>query len=332
MKRTEISTLGKNAFVNQLINPFGITADDAAVVQRDGFLELVATATMLEGVDFDMQYTPLQHLGYKAIVAAVSNIYAMNGTPEMVTVSLGLSARFAVEEVEALYEGIKKGCDDHSVKLIGGNTSASMTGLTIALTAIGRVAEGKIARRSGACDTDLLCVTGNLGAAYMGLQLLEREKRAVGNSGIAPKLEGFNYILQRQLKPAARRDIVMELSECEIVPTAMIDITRGLSSAALNLCESSQCGVRIYLDRLPIASETFTMAQELGADPVVAALNGGDDFELLFTVPLSRHKDILTMAGVDVIGHIVPLTKGAALTTPDGSEIALQSPDFTAKL
>lgn len=329
MKRTEIATLGKNAFINQLIEPFGITPDDAAVIERDGFLELIATASLLEGVDFDLQYTPLQHLGYKAVVAALSNIYAMNGSPEFLTTNIALSARFAVEEVEALYEGIRGGCDEYKVQLIAGNTSASMTGLMLSLTAVGHVAKDRIVHRSGATDTDLLCVTGNLGAAYMGLQLLEREKRAVGHSGTAPKLDGYNYLLKRQLKPTAQHTVINELAECGIMPTAMIDVTRGLASAALNLCESSGCGVRIYLNRLPIASETFAMAEELHADPVVAALNGGDDFELLFTVPIAQHKDILTMAGVDVIGHIVPLAKGAALTTPDGSEITLSSPDFT---
>lgn len=332
MKRTEISTLGKNAFVNQLTQPFDITHDDAATIEREGYLELVATATLLEGVDFDLQYTPLQHLGYKAVVAVLANIYAMNGTPEYMTVSLGLSARFAVEEVEAIYQGVGKGCEDYNVRLIGGNTSASLTGLTMAMTAIGRVETDKIAHRSGANSTDLLCITGNLGAAYMGLQLLEREKRAVGDSGIKPKLDGYNYLLQRQLKPTLPLTVIRGLAELSIVPTAMIDVTRGLASASLNLCQSSQCGVRIYLDRLPISSQTFAMAKELGADPVVAALNGGDDYEMLFTVPLSAHQDILTMAGVDVIGHIVSLSKGAAMTTPDGSEIALQSPDFTAKV
>lgn len=330
MERTAISSLGKSAFIRRIIDPLGIEADDAAVVDRGDYLELIAVATMLEGIDFDLQYTPLEHLGYKAVVAAVSNIYAMNGSPEYLTLSLGISSRFAVEEVEAIYKGVETACGEYQVKLIAGNTSASITGLIMALTVVGRVTADNIVRRSGAVDTDLLCVTGNLGAAYMGLQLLEREKRAVGDSMVTPKLDGYNYILQRQLKPSARKDIITRLAECGIVPSSMIDVTRGLASAALNLALSSSCGVRIYLDRLPIASQTFTMTEELGADPVVAALNGGDDFELLFTVPLSRHHDILTMPGVDVIGHIVPQQKGAMLTTPDGSDIELRSPDFTA--
>lgn len=332
MKRTPISQIGKNAFVKLLTEPFGVVADDAAVIPRGEYLELVTLTTMLEGVDFDLQYTPLEHLGYKAVVSAVSNIYAMNGTPEYVSISLGISARFVVEEIEAIYQGARRAMTDYGIELIGGNTSASFTGLTIAVTALGRVSPEKVARRSGAKETDLVCVTGNLGAAYMGLQVLEREKRAVGSSGITPKLDGYNYLLQRQLKPSARQDVIAQLAENAIVPTSMIDITRGLASAALNLCQSSECGLRIYLDRLPIASQTFAMAEELGADPVVAALNGGDDYELLFTVPLELHQQMAAISGIDIVGHIVAPTKGAALTTPDGSEIMLQSPDFTSQV
>lgn len=337
-KRTEIATLGKVAFVKQLTQTVVTQSqtlvkgvgDDAAVIRRGDSLELISSETMLEGIDFDLRYTPLEHLGYKLIVAAVSNIYAMNGTPEYVTISLGLSTRFSVEEAEALYSGLNEGCRAYSVALIGGNTSSSRTGLTLAATAIGSVEPNKITYRNGASDTDLLCVSGSLGGAYMGVKLLERETLAVGSSGISPKLEGYQYILSRQLKPQARRDIIEQLDEYDLVPTAMIDITSGLASATMHLCEASQVGARVYLDRLPINSELFKVSEEMGIDPVVAALNGGDDFELLFTVPLSRHKEVLSMPGVDVIGHIVPASKGAALTTPDGQEIRMQSPDWTA--
>lgn len=317
--------------MKRLLTPFDIVADDAAAVERSEDFELVATASMFEGVDFDLQWMPLEHLGFKAVTAAISNIAAMNGTARRISVALGLSARFSVEEVESLYVGVKHACQSYKVSLIGGNTSASMTGLTIVVTAQGDVLKDKICRRAGAVETDLVCATGNLGAAYMGMQLLEREKRAVGTSGATPKLEGFNYLLKSQLKPQARVDIIEDLEKAAIVPTAMTDISGGLASAALNLCEGSQCGVRLYLQRIPIASEVFSLAEELGIDPVVAALNGGDDYELLFTVPLSRHKEVLSMPGVDVIGHIVALDKGAALTTPDGSEIPLQSPDYTTQ-
>ena len=334
-KRTPVSSLGKVAFIEKLISPFRTDGmpepDDAAVIARDGYSELVSVATMLEGIDFDLTYFPLQHLGYKSVVKAVSNIYAMNGTPQYLTVGIGLSARFSVEDAEALYEGIRRGCGDYSVTLAGGNTSPSLTGLTIALTAIGRADDDKVVRRSGAGLNDIVCVSGNFGAAYMGLQLLEREKRSVGGEGaVRPELEGHEYILERQLKPAARADITEALNEAGIVPTAMIDVTSGLASAALHICNSSDTGIRIYLDRIPISSGTFAMAEEMGIDPVVAALNGGDDFELLFTVPLNKHQEVLAMGGVDVIGHMVAASKGAALTTPDGSEITITSPDFTS--
>lgn len=342
MKRTEISALGKVAFVERLTEPFtaeldsrirqGI-GDDAAVIDRGGWLEVVSQATMLEGIDFDLTYTPLEHLGYKLVVAAVSNICAMNARAEYLTVSVGLSARFSVEDATALYDGVKRATDEYGLALIGGNTSASLTGLNLTATTIGSTSEEELVLRSGARNKELLCVTGNLGAAYLGLQLLEREKRVLaGNEVSRPEINKEHaYILQRQLKPEARVDVLRELREAKIRPTAMIDVTRGLASAALHLCRRSEVGVRIYLNRIPIASETFKMAEEMRIDPVVAALNGGDDFELLFTAPLDKHQELLTMPGVDVIGHIVPASEGAALVTPDGGEIRLQAPDWTAR-
>lgn len=342
MKRTEISTLGKVAFVEQLTQPFATTekarlrqgiGDDCAVIDRGECLEVIGQATMLEGIDFDLTYTPLEHLGYKLIVAAVSNICAMNAQAEYLTVSIGLSARFSVEDATSLYDGIRRASDEYRVALIGGNTSASLTGLNLMATAIGSTTEAELTLRSGAREQELLCVTGDLGAAYMGLQLLEREKRALkGNEVVRPELaKEHAYLLQRQLKPEAREDVLRQLREEQIKPTAMIDITRGLASAALHLCRRSEVGVRIYLNRLPIASDTFRLAEEMHIDPVVAALNGGDDFELLFTAPLEAHQKLLAMPGVDVIGHIVPASTGAALVTPDGGEIRLQAPDWTAR-
>ncbi|MDE5944008.1 MAG: thiamine-phosphate kinase [Rikenella sp.] len=343
MKRTEISALGKVAFVERLTEPFttdldsrirqGI-GDDAAVIDRGGWLEVVSQATMLEGIDFDLTYTPLEHLGYKLVVAAVSNICAMNARAEYLTVSIGLSARFSVEDATALYDGIKRATDQYGLSLIGGNTSASLTGLNLTAAVIGSTTDEELTLRSGARNKELLCVTGNLGAAYLGLQLLEREKRVLaGNDVSRPEInEEHAYILQRQLKPEARVDVLRQLREAKIRPTAMIDVTRGLASAALHLCRRSEVGVRIYLNRIPIASQTFKMAEEMRIDPVVAALNGGDDFELLFTAPLDKHQELLTMSGVDVIGHIVPASEGAALVTPDGGEIRLQAPDWTARV
>lgn len=342
MNRTEISALGKVAFVERLTRPFttdghahirqGI-GDDGAVIDRGGRLEIITQAAMLEGIDFDLTYTPLEHLGYKLVVAAVSNVCAMNAQAEYLTVGIGLSARFSVEDATALYDGIERAADEYGLALIGGNTSASLTGLLLTATAVGSTSEAELTLRSGAQNNDLLCVTGDLGAAYMGLQLLEREKRALkGNEAVRPELDKTHaYLLQRQLKPEARTDILLQLREEQIKPTAMIDITRGLASAALHLCRRSDAGVRIYLNRIPIASDTFKLAEEMHIDPVVAALNGGDDFELLFTAPLERHRDLLAMPGVDVIGHIVPASAGAALVTPDGGEIRLQAPDWTAR-
>lgn len=337
-ERTQISTLGKVAFLDRLLDPFkdqtnNTIGDDAAVIDRSDSLELVASDTMLEGIDFDLQYTPLEYLGRKAVVAGISNVVAMNGVARYISVSIGLSARFCVEEVELLYKGIRQACNEFKVELIGGNTSASLTGLTIATTTIGQTTKEDIAYRKGAMVTDLVCLSGNLGAALLGLHILEREKRATqGNPGIEPQLaKKYEYLLSRLLKPTPRIDITDSLKRDNITPTSMIDITQGLSSAALHLCAESEVGMRIYLDRLPISSQVFDTAQELGIDPVVAALNGGDDFELLFTVPLALHKEIMQTPGVDVIGHIVNRELGAVLTTPDGAEISIQSPDWTSQ-
>lgn len=343
MSRTEISSLGKVAFVEQLTQPFTTNSntrirqgigDDGAVIDRGGWLEVISGATMLEGIDFDLTYTPLEHLGYKLVVAAVSNVCAMNARAEYLTVSIGLSARFSVEDATALYDGIKRATDEYKLDLVGGNTSASLTGLNLMAMVIGSTSEEELTLRSGAKDKDLLCVTGNLGAAYMGLQLLEREKRVLkGNATSLPEInKDHTYILQRQLKPEARMDILQQLREEKIKPTAMIDVTRGLASAALHICRRSDVGVRIFLNRIPIASDTFKMAEEMHIDPVVAALNGGDDFELLFTASLDKHRELLAMPGVDVIGHIVPVSEGAALVTPDGGEIRIQAPDWTARV
>lgn len=324
-QRTQISEIGKYTLIKKLAAE---NIDDAGVIDRGDFLELVATEIMLEGIDFDLQYTPLEHLGRKAVVAVVSNIYAMNGSPEYISVSLGVSARFSVEEIEALYRGVEHACREYDVQLIGGNTAASLTGLSLALSCVGRVDRAQITRRSTACNTDLICVTGNLGAAYMGMKLLEREARC--GAGTNPQFDGFKYLLSRQLKPDARRDVIDQLAQAGVRPTSMIDLSSGLASAALYVSRASGVGMRIYLDRLPIATETFTLAEQMNIDPVVAALNGGDDFELFFTVALEDHKSVLTMPGVDVVGHVVEPIKGVALTTPDGSDIEIKSPDFTA--
>lgn len=328
--KTPISTLGKVAFTEQLLSNSGVVRDDCSVIERDEFYELVSCASMFEGIDFDLTYFPLQHLGYKSVVKAVSNVCAMNGKAERLYVNIGLSTRFAVEDVELLYSGIYKACQDYGVILHGGDTSASLTGLIISMTCIGSVEKSKITRRKGANKSDILCLSGSLGAAYLGLQVLEREKRALsGNEGVAPSLQGYEYVLGKQLKPIAPISVVNAIAAGDVVPTAMIDITKGLSSAVLNLCHSAELGARVMLDRLPIAREVFKCADEFGIDPVVAALNGGDDFELLFTVPATLHKDVLAFA--EVIGYMTDIDDGARLVSADGSELTIMSPDFTAQ-
>ena len=329
----DISSLGEFRFIDRLTEgatcrrPSTVTGigDDAAVIERDSESYMLISSDMfLEGIAFDLTYTPLKHLGFKCVVAAAGDILAMNGTPEQITVSIGLSGRFTVEMADELYEGIRAACDKYDIDLVGGDTTSSMTGLSIAVTAIGSVAKDKIVYRGGGKNSDLLCVTGDLGAAFMGVKLLEREKRALhGNDGVAPQLEGFEYLLERQLHPLLRTDVIDALAESGIKPTAMIDISDGLASETLHLCRRSNAGARIYLDRLPISSKCFELGEQIGVDPVMAALNGGDDYELLFTVPVDRYEDVLRIGGIDVIGHLTAPEKGAALVTPDGSEIRL---------
>ena len=279
---------------------------------------LCTTDLLLEGVDFDLTYFPLKHLGYKAVVVAVSDLLAMNGRPEQLLVSLGVSSKISVEALDDLYAGIRFACEEMEVDLVGGDTKASVTGLAIHVTALGRARKEEVVYRGGAKLHDLICITGNLGAAYMGLQLLEREKRVLrGVKDPEPEFKGNEYLLQRYLKPAARKDIVELLAEEKIVPTSMIDLSDGLSSDLMQIC--------------PIARQTTAFAEEIHTDPVVAALNGGEDYELLFTVPLALQERVMRMGGVDVIGHITAENTGAYLVTPDGGEIRLKAQGFRDK-
>lgn len=340
-KRTEIAELGEFGLIDRLTEPFGrgnpstVTGvgDDAAVIApAEGDVILCSTDTMFEGVDFDLTYFPLKHLGYKAVTAAVSDILAMNGTPEQIAVSLGVSSKFSVEALDELYEGIAFACREQRIDLVGGDTKASMTGLVLGITSLGSARKGEVVYRSGARKNDLVCITGNLGAAYMGLRLLEREKRVLGDvKDPEPQFEGYEYLLEKYLKPRPRTDIIEALAEAKIVPTAMIDLSDGLASDLMQICKSSKCGARIYLDRIPIAKQTSALAEELHADPVVAALNGGQDYELLFTVPLGMQEQVMRLGMVDVIGHITDQAAGAFLVTPDGSEIRLKAQGFEGK-
>ena len=337
-KRTEIAELGEFGLIDHLTKDFTVTnkntlrgvGDDAAVIKagREDAV-VVTTDSLLEGVDFDLTYFPLKHLGYKAVVVGVSDILAMNALPEQVMISLGVSSKLPVEALDDLYEGIKFACDELGVDMVGGDTTASMTGIVINITTIGRAKRKAIAYRSGAQFNDLICITGNLGAAYMGLHLLEREKRVLKDvQNPEPQFSGYEYLLQRYLKPRARKDIIEALAEEKIVPTSMIDISDGLASEVLQICKASKCGARIYLDRIPIAKQTSALAEEMHADPVVAALNGGNDYELMFTVPLAMQEQVMRLGLVDVVGHITRESTGAYLVTPDGSDIKLRAQGF----
>lgn len=330
----EISSLGEFGLIDRLtkdlpiVNPSTVkgVGDDCAVLRNRDTDILVTTDLLLEGVHFDLTYVPLKHLGYKAAVVNFSDVYAMNGHPRQITVSLGISSRFTVEHMDALFSGIRLACEIYGVDLVGGDTTSSRQGLVISITCIGEAPSDRIVTRSGAKDTDLICVSGDLGAAYMGLQLLEREKVAsAGQKDFVPQFQGKEYIVERQLKPEARRDIVEALDRAGILPTSMMDISDGLSSELLHICHDSNTGCRIYEDRIPIDYQTAIMAEELGMNLVTAALNGGEDYELLFTVPLHCHEEIQKVPGVKVIGHVTKPELGCAMITRDGTEIPLRA-------
>ena len=305
--------------------------DDCAVLDYDGKKTLVTTDLLLEGIHFDLTYTPLKHLGYKAVAVNLSDVYAMNGTPRQVTVSLGISKRFTVEHINELYAGIYTACEKYGVDLVGGDTSASVTGLLISITCIGEAAGDEIVYRNGARDTDLVCVSGDLGAAYMGLQLLERERVAsAGQKDFQPDFAGREYLLERQLKPEPRADVIAEMRQLGIRPTAMMDVSDGLSSELLHICKQSNMGCRIYEDRIPIDYQTAVMAEELNMNLVTAAMNGGEDYELLFTVPLTQHEKVEQMKTARLIGRITKPELGAFMVTRDDNELQIRAQGWNA--
>ncbi|MCQ2224414.1 MAG: thiamine-phosphate kinase [Paludibacteraceae bacterium] len=334
MSRTEISTLGEFGLIKHLTQSFELknkssikgVGDDAAILDYKNKQVLVTTDLLLEGVHFDLTYCPLKHLGYKSAVVNISDICAMNGKPKQITVSLGVSKRFSVEDMEELYAGIQLACDHYGVDLVGGDTSASMTGLTISITCIGEGEKGKVVCRNTAKSNDLICVSGDLGAAYMGLLLLEREKKIFsGDESVQPDFAGKEYIIERQLKPEARKDIIESLERIKVVPTAMMDISDGLSSELLHICSQSNVGCRIYEDRIPIDYQTAVMAEEFNMNVTTVALNGGEDYELLFTVPLEMNDVFQNLPGIKVIGHTTDASLGSCLITRDGQEITLKA-------
>ncbi len=332
---SEISSLGEFGLIDRLTENLpkenestlrGV-GDDAAVLHYPADVdELVTTDLLLENVHFDLTYVPLKHLGYKSAVVNFSDIYAMNGTPKQITVSLGISSRFTLEHIEELYAGIRLACERYHVDLVGGDTCASHQGLVISITCIGEAPRDSIVYRDGARPTDLICVSGDLGAAYMGLQLLEREKVAsAGSRDFVPDFSGKEYLVERQLKPEARRDIVAALAGAGVKPTAMMDISDGLSSELIHICKDSGTGCRVYEDRIPIDYQTALMAEELNMNLVTAALNGGEDYELLFTVPLTDHDRVKAIDGIRVIGYITEASEGCALVTRDGQTMPLRA-------
>jgi len=332
--RTEIATLGEFGLIKHLTeniklqNPetkYGV-GDDAAVLEFNNQQTLVTTDLLMEGVHFDLVYTPMKHLGYKAAIVNFSDIYAMNGTPKQITVSLAVSKRFCIEDLDLFYEGLQLACQLHGVDIVGGDTTSSVTGLAISITCIGVADKEQVTYRNGAKETDLVCVSGDLGAAYMGLQLLEREKAVFeGQKEINPDFSGKEYLLERQLKPEARKDIIEELSKAGIRPTAMMDISDGLSSELMHICTQSNVGCRVYEERIPIDYQTAVMAEELNMNVTTCALNGGEDYELLFTIPLTDHDKISSIKGIKVIGHITKPELGCGLITRDGQEFELKA-------
>ena len=339
MTKTEISTLGEFGLIKHLTKDIkhgqpstqkGI-GDDAAVLNFKDKRTLVTTDLLLEGIHFNLEYVPLKHLGYKAAVVNISDIYAMNATPTQITVSLGISKRFGVEELEELYSGIRLACERYNVDLVGGDTCASMTGLTISITCLGEAYDSDIVYRNGAKVNDLVCVTGNLGTAYMGLQLLERERIVMqANENATPAFEGREYLLERQLKPEARHDIIKKLHEAGIKPTSMMDISDGLSSELMHICTQSNVGCAVYEDKLPIDYQAAALAEEMNLNIVTCALNGGEDYELLFTCSLDDYEKLIPLEDVYLIGHITKPEYGINLIGRNGEEISLKAQGWNA--
>lgn len=346
--RTEIATLGEFGLIKHLTDKLPVVndstikgvGDDAAVIENKDEQTLVTTDMLLEGVHFDLTYFPLKHLGYKAAMINFSDIYAMNGFPKQITVSLGISKRFSVEDIDELYSGIRTACEEHKVDIVGGDTTSSINGLVISITCIGSVRADEIVNRSGAQEGELVCVSGDFGAAYAGLQLLEREKMVfqsqareaaeknnavLAEEEIQPDFTGKEYLLERQLKPIARRDVIELLRKANLRPTSMIDVSDGLSGDLLHLCEDSQVGCRIYEEHIPIDYLTAVQAEQFNMNLTTFALNGGEDYELLFTLPISAHAQIAEIDGIKPIGHITKKELGSFLVTRDGQEFPIQA-------
>ncbi|WP_340113513.1 thiamine-phosphate kinase [Maribellus mangrovi] len=333
-KKTSISELGEFGLIDRLTKGIQLknessvkgVGDDAAIMEFGDNQVVVSTDLLTEGIHFNLMYVPLKHLGYKAVVVNLSDIYAMNATPKQITVSIAISGKFSVEAIDELYSGIHLACEQYNVDLVGGDTTSSLTGLTICITAIGEAKKEDVVQRTGASSNDLLCVSGDLGGAYMGLQLLERENEVFKvNQNMQPQLEGYDYILERQLKPEARKDVIAAFKKLGIKPTSMIDISDGLSSEIMHLCKNSGTGCSLFEDKIPMDNQTKQMAEELNINPLVAALNGGEDYELLFTLPLDEYDKIKNDPDFTIIGHMTEAGEGINLVTGTGSAIPLEA-------
>ena len=333
-RRSEITELGEFGLIDKISQGFSVRnpsslrgiGDDAAVIEAGAECMLLSTDMLLEGIHFDLSYMPLQHLGYKAVAVNVSDIAAMNGRPEQITIGLGISNRFSVEAVEVLYQGIRAACENYGVDLVGGDTTSSTSGLVISVSILGRAAKEKIAYRSGAQLNDIVCVTGDLGAAFMGLQVLEREKQVfLTNPDMQPDLEKYEYLVGRQLKPDARMDIIHELAELQIIPTSMIDISDGLASEALHLSSHSGVGIKLFEENIPIDNNAFDTALEFKLDPIVCALNGGEDYELLFTIRQADFEKVKKHPDIHFIGHVQEKEKGNILISKQGTVVPLKA-------
>jgi len=339
--RTELSELGEFGLIRHLTRHITLqnassvkgVGDDAAVIDNAGLQTVVTTDMLVEGVHFDLTYVPLKHLGYKSVVVNLSDIYAMNAQPQQIVVSLAVSSRFSLEAIEELYAGILLACDKYNVDLVGGDTSSSVHGLMICVTAIGAAAKEDLVYRDGARESNLLCVSGDLGGAYMGLQVLEREKSVFKeNPNLQPDLEGKDYILERQLKPEARKDLTELFKKLGIRPTSMIDISDGLSSEILHLCTQSKSGVELYEEKIPIDPLTYETAREFNLDPTLCALSGGEDYELLFTVDIGDYEKIKNIKEITIIGHITNEAKGRLMVAKAGTVHELTAQGWNALL
>lgn len=333
-KRTDIKQLGEFGLIDRIHQQFTLQnkrsvlgiGDDAAVLDTGDYYTLISTDMLLEGIHFDLSYVPLGHLGYKAVAVNVSDIAAMNGIASQITVNIGLSNRFSVEAVDALYEGVRHACENYNVDLVGGDTTSSASGLVVSVTVIGEVEKEKLARRSGAQANDIVCVTGDLGGAYMGLQVLEREKVAfLENPSMQPQLKGYEYIVGRQLKPDARVDIIHELKDLDLIPTAMIDVSDGLASELFHLAKHSGVGFNIFEKNVPIDQSTFRTAVEFKLDPITCALNGGEDYELLFSISQGDFEKIKNHPDIHFIGYVQEREKGLNLITDQNQAVPIQA-------